>query len=191
MQKVGGSKCHQDSSITARMAKHVEQQNITEVQWSGASRQAEEQKKKNREIILLMRSIYFLAKNRIPHSTTYKELIDIKVLNGDELLEKHLSEGPSNARCTSRFCARVLIEAFDIWIERKLMCCLQECPYFSILADECLDISTQEELSSCGKWLINGKSEEHFLTVLHVRSTDAGTITEALQSFLQQKQLDL
>ena len=38
--------------------------------------------------------------------------------------------------------------------------------------------------------LVNGKSEEHFLTVLHVRSTDAGTITEALQS-LQQKQLDL
>ena len=27
--------------------------------------------------------------------------------------------------------------------------------------------------------------------LLHVRSTDAGTITEALQSFLQQKQLDL
>ena len=27
------------------------------------------------------------------------------------------------------------------------MCSLQECPYFSILVDECLDISTQEELS--------------------------------------------
>ena len=34
------------------------------------------------------------------------------------------------------------------------------------------------------------KPEEHFLTVLLVRSTDAGTITEALQSFLPQKQLD-
>ena len=36
----------------------------------------------------------------------------------------------------------------------------------------------------------NGKQEEPFLMVLHVRSTDAGTIAEALQS-LQQKQLDL
>ena len=35
------------------------------------------------------------------------------------------------------------------------------------------------------------KPEEHFLTVLHIRSTDAGTIAEALQSFLQKKQLDL
>ena len=35
-------------------------------------------------------------------------------LNGDELLEKHLSEGPSNAQYTSRFSARVLIEVIDI-----------------------------------------------------------------------------
>ena len=78
-----------------------------------------------------MRSIYFLAKNRIPHSTTYKELIELQVHNVDELLEKHLSEGPSNAQYTSRFRARVLIEAIDIWIERKLTCSLQESPHFS------------------------------------------------------------
>ena len=36
-----------------------------------------------------------------------------------------------------------------------------------------------------------GKTEEHFLTVLYVRSTDAVTIAEALQSFLQQKQLEV
>ena len=52
------------------------------MQSAGAARQAEEQKKKNCEIILkLMRSIYFLAKNRIPHSTTYMELIELHVLN--------------------------------------------------------------------------------------------------------------
>ena len=79
-----GSKWHQDSSITARMAEHVEEQNVIEVQCVGAAKQSEEQKKKNREIIFkLMRSIYFLAKNHIPHSTTYKE-IEPQVLNGDE-----------------------------------------------------------------------------------------------------------
>ena len=86
------------------MAKHVEQHNVIE-----------EQKKKNCEIILkLKRSIYFLAKNHISHSTTFKDLIELQVLNGDELLEKHLSEGPSNAQYTSRVSARVLIEAIDI-----------------------------------------------------------------------------
>ena len=71
-----------------------------------------------------------------------------------------------------------------------LVCSLLDSPYFSILEDDCQVISTQEELSICGRWLANGKPEEHFSTVLHVRSTDVGPITEALQS-LQQKQLDL
>ena len=73
------------------------------------------------------------------------------MLNGDQLLEKHLSEGPSTAQYTC-VSARVLIEPFDIWIERKLMCSLQKSPYFSIFADECQDICTQEELSICGRW---------------------------------------
>ena len=77
-----------------------------------------------------------------------------------------------------------LIEVIDIWIQRKLMCSLQESPYFSILADEWLDISTQDELSICGRWLVNGKPEEHFLMVFHVHSTDAGSIAEAFAVLL-------
>ena len=50
------------------------------MQCAGAAKQAEELKKKNCKIILnLMRSIYFLAKNRIPNSTAYKELIELQV----------------------------------------------------------------------------------------------------------------
>ena len=36
--------------------KHVEQQNVIEIQCAGAAKQAEEQKKKNREIILKLMS---------------------------------------------------------------------------------------------------------------------------------------
>ena len=56
------------------------------------------------------------------------------------------------------------------------MCSLQESPYFSILANECQDTNTQEELSICVRWLVNGKPEEHFVTVFYVHSTDASTI---------------
>ena len=172
------------------MSNHVEQQNVIEMQCAGTAKQAEEQRKKNREIILkLMRSTYFLAKNCIPHSIIYKELIELQVLKGNELHEKHLSERPYKAQYTSRFSVRVLIETIAIWIKRKLMCSLQKSPYFSILADECQDISTQEELSICGRWLIIGKPVEHFLMVLFFRSTDASSIAGALQSFIQQNNL--
>ena len=111
LKQHSGSKWHHDSSITARMAKHVDQQNGIEMQCAGAAEQAEEQKKKNCEIILkMMRAIHFLAKNRIPHLTTYKELIELQVLNGDKLLKKHLNERPSNAQYISRFSARVLMK---------------------------------------------------------------------------------
>ena len=45
LRQHSGSKWHQDSTITARMAKHVEQQNVIEMQCAGAAKQAEGQKK--------------------------------------------------------------------------------------------------------------------------------------------------
>ena len=54
------SKWHQDASITARMAKHVEQQNVIEIQCANAAKQVEEQKKKNRGIILKFDDIHGL-----------------------------------------------------------------------------------------------------------------------------------
>ena len=62
-----------------------------------------------------------MVENRIPHSTTFMELIELQLLNGGKLLEKHLSDGQSNAQCTRRFNTSVLIEAIDIWIEKKLV----------------------------------------------------------------------
>ena len=67
---------------------------------------------------------------------------------------------------------------------------LKASPFFSILDDECQDVSTQEELSICFRWIVNGCPEEHFMTILHVKSTDADTITKAITSYLQEKNLN-
>ena len=42
LKQHSGSKWHQDSSVTARMAKHVEQQNVIEMQCAGAAEQDED-----------------------------------------------------------------------------------------------------------------------------------------------------
>ena len=99
------------------MAKHVEQQNVLKYNVQVLLNKLEQKKNISEIILKLIRYINFLVKNRIPHSTTYRELVELQVLNGNELLEKHFSEGPSNAQYTSRFSARVLIEAIDIWIK--------------------------------------------------------------------------
>ena len=112
--------------------------------------------------------MYFLARNHISHTTTYQQLVDLQIANGDARLKEHKEHGPANAQYTSKFSSVALLEAIDTWIEKQLEQSLKASPYFAILADECEDISTQEELSICCRWLVTGASEEHFLTTLHI-----------------------
>ena len=62
--------------------------------------------------------------------------------------------------------------------------------FFYTLRDECQDISSQEELSVCCRWLVDGSPEEHFLTVLHVKATNAETIAAAITSFIDDNNLN-
>ena len=184
------SKCHRDAVIHARMAEQGKEQSVLQLQCSAAAKEAEERSAKNRNVVLkLLRSIYFLAKNRLPLTTTFDPLAQLQIANGDELLQ-HVKEGPQNAQYTSKFSAVMLLEAINSWLDMKLIESLKSSPYFSVLADECVDISTTEELSIFCRWIVNGKPEEHFLTVLHICAQDAATISDAISSFLESKNLE-
>lgn len=74
-----------------------------------------------------------------------------------------------------------MIYAIDKWLKRKLVDRLKLSP---ILADECQDISIQEELSICCRWLNNGCPEEHFLSILHIKAINAEEITDALTAYI-------
>lgn len=145
------SQSHRDAAIVASMAKQAELgKSVLELHQSAAAKEHEEKKQRNKEILLkLMRSVYFMVKNKLPHTTLYSSLIELQVLNGDTILEEHIKHNPANAQYTSKFSANMLLEALDTWLERKLLLSLKSSPYFSIMADECQDISSQEELSIC------------------------------------------
>ena len=157
LQQHAGSQWHRDAAVTAVMAhQSTSWQNVLELQCSSATQQAAERRERNRDVVRkLLRSIYFLAKHRIAHTTVYPHLVDLQVANGDTLLEQHIKCSPLNAQYTSKFNATMLIEAIDTWLERKLLTSLKSSPFFSILADECQDICTQE-LSICFRWIVMG-----------------------------------
>ena len=46
-----------------------------------------------------------------------------------------------------------------------------------------------EELSICGRSLKNGKPEEHFLKLIPVDRTDAGTIASTIKAYLDANNL--
>jgi len=60
----------------------------------------------------------------------------------------------------------------------------------TILADESTDITSTEEMSVCFHWVENGEAVEHFLEVIHLKETNAGAITTALQEYLKQKDIN-
>ena len=109
---------------------------------------------------------------------------------GPGLLQQHVEKGPQNVQYTFKFSALMLLEAIDTWLDRKLMESLRSSPKFSVLADECVDICTTEELSLCCQWIVNGKPEEHFLTILYISALDAANIPNAIYSFLESKNLN-
>lgn len=104
-------------------------------------------------------------------------------------MKKYVEQGPSNAQYTSKFSSVSLIEAIDTWIHRRLVSSLKSSQFYSVLADECQDVSTQEELSICCRWVVDGHSEEHFMTILHIRSLDSETLTRAIISYLESQGL--
>ena len=89
------SKSHKDAALVARMA---EQPSVFELQQAAVAQHVSELRANNRAILLkLSRSVYFLVKHRIPHTSTFQDLLALQFANGDKLLEKHLTEGPGNA----------------------------------------------------------------------------------------------
>ena len=52
-------------------------------------------------------------------------------------------------------------------------------PFFSIIADECTDVTTIEELTICCHWVENGVLEEHFIPILALKKANAESIYSA------------
>ena len=59
---------------------------------------SDEEKRRNHEVIkTLIRSLYFLVKHRVPHTTTFNDLISLQADNGNEIIKQHLSMCAGNA----------------------------------------------------------------------------------------------
>ena len=74
------AKWHKDAAIAARMAEQsASSGSVLDLCVAASTKQIEEERKRNRSVLLkLLRLIYFLAKNRIPHMTTFEGLVKLQ-----------------------------------------------------------------------------------------------------------------
>ena len=108
----------------------------------------DEEKSNNRlAIIALIRSTHFLVCRHIAHTANFDELVDLVVSCGAEDLRRFLEKAGKNASYTSKVAVVEFVEAISVWAEESLLKRLRQASNFSIMADECTDVTTIEELS--------------------------------------------
>lgn len=79
--------------------------------------------------------------------TNFNELVDLIVSCGAEDLRRFLDSAGRNATYTSKVAVVEFVEALGVWTEESLLKRLHKAPFYSLMADECADITTVEELS--------------------------------------------
>lgn len=100
-----------------------------------------------------MRSLYFLFKNYIPHTTAFQDIIQLQIDNGMELLKKHKETCPSNATYSSPVAAADFLTSISSYITEDMFGRLKKSKFFSIMADESTDTSSKKEyLSVANGW---------------------------------------
>ena len=100
----------------------------------------------------LIRCTHFLAHRHIAHTTNFDELVDLVVSCGGEDLRKFLERAGKNATYTSKIAVVEFVKAVGLWAEESL---LKRLHNFSIMADECTDVTTIEEqgrIQDFGEW---------------------------------------
>ena len=102
--------------------------------------------------------------------------MDLVVSCGAEDLRRFLERAGKNASYTSKIAVVEFVEAVGLLAEESLLKCLYQASNFSIMAVECTDVTTIEELSIFFRSDEDGVPVEHFLEIVPLKATDARTI---------------
>ena len=190
MQEHAKSNWHGEACLLASEHERSQKEGtVAELIQSVSRRQRDE----NRMVLKkLLRCTYYLAKNRIAHTTNFADLVELVIACGADDLQRFVhDEVRRNAKYTSTTATTDFIAAIAHWVEEGLLQSLKESPYFTLMGDECTDVTTMEELSLCFRWIRAGKPVEHFLEVIHVKKTNAETLTSTITTYLRDKGIDI
>ena len=110
---------------------------------------------------------------------------------GGETLQTFLDRAGGNATYTSKMAVVKFVNALGTWVEESPLKRLHKAPFFSIMADECTDVTTIEELTICCCWLGSGVPEEHFIEILALKKARTESIYFLLVEYCREKNIQL
>ncbi|CAI6357068.1 unnamed protein product [Macrosiphum euphorbiae] len=149
---------------------------------------SEECKINRKHFSLLFRSIYFLAKEEIAHTTKYEPLIKRLIMKSSESFESWIVTNSDRSTYISKATAS------------ELLCCASEIlckklnnevigKKFSLMADESTNVNNKSELSICIRFVKNNQPVEQFIGIRDLSDTKAHTIVNEISSELTKHNL--
>ena len=116
-------------------------------------------------------------------------MIDLIVSCGGKDLEEFVRKAAKNASYTSTDAVTDFVEAIGVWVDELQVNRVRNAPFFSLMADECVDVANIEEISVYCRWVENGVPVEHFMEILPLKKTNAQSIYSMLLDWLKKKDL--
>ena len=134
-----------------------------------------------------MRTVYFLVKHALPHTTLYSQLLDFCSFQGCDYLSS-LNVG-GNAHYRSEQIIQEFLTELDAQTSSTILEQLQRSPYIALMADETTDISVSNELILYVQYIIPSATPEKcvrsvFLNITELQDGKAATITEVILEIL-------
>ena len=95
-------------------------------------------------MIQAFQCLYWLCKQRIPHTTNFEKLLDLATLLGLDI-KGNISKG-NNAKYTSNMAIAEFLECINEVLEQEILSELKASKHFSLMFDETTDCSVIEQL---------------------------------------------
>lgn len=149
---------------------------------------SEECKINRKHLSYLFRSVYFLVKEEIAHTTKYEPLIKRLIVKTSDSLQNWINANSDRSTYTSKATASELLccasEILDAKLDKEIYG-----KKFSLLADESTNINNKSELSICVRFVKNNQPVERFLNIVALSDTKAQTIIDAISNELTKHNL--
>jgi len=154
------------------------------------------------KLISIVKSIVFCGTNNIPlrgstdETAIFNNLLKFRIDTGDNILNDHLLNSPSNATYISHRIQNEIIDICNEILREHIINDVKKIQFFSIIVDESSDISGTEQLSIGVRFVHKMPTDEfcvreEFLGFVPLQRLDAETISGTILSTLTKFGLDL
>jgi hypothetical protein len=132
------------------------------------------------ELVPIFKNILFISKNNLAISICTE-------LHG--YLEEYLTESKISKHYRNKVSAVDILYSLSEVIREELLILIKTSKFVSILVDESMDVSKNDNLALVIKYIHNNKSREHFLKLFNLENKKGETIFNTIKGYLNSKQL--